>query len=366
MSRRLIIVNTYYQLIVAIQMKCTIFCDDEVVLLLSNHSNNAEEVYKRIKAIGIFDESYFIQSKGFLDEITIKNHIQDLYDFSFKVKNRFSFYLKDVNNLYFDEILTYNFARDIIGLFSTLYEFNNNLLLSIFEEGILSYNFSFDEGISFKMIKALRWLLGKKNAVNTIKYFYCFYHDFYKGNLITAIIPSVKKDSKCVSAIKEIFEFNMNENYKQKFIYFTSVYDFEGGEPIGEFKIVKKVQEIVGKDNLLIKVHPRDCRDVYNKSFFNVDSNSDVPWEVIQLSMDFSEKVFLTTTSGSVLAGSLLVDKPVQIYYLYKLCSFEKNTNAYKSVQTIKKLINDDKMCELFKNVRVIESLEELSYENSR
>ena len=93
---------------------------------------------------------------------------------------------------------------------------------------------------------------------------------------------------------------------------------------------------------------------------FNVDRNSDIPWEAIQLSMDFSDKVFLTLSSGSVLAGSLLTEKPIRVIYLCNICSCENNADAERSFQTINKLINDSKMSEHFKNVKIIEDIKDL------
>lgn len=365
MKRRLVIANTYYQLIVAIQMKCTLFCDDEVVLLISDHSRNSETVFKKMVGISVFDEIYYVKSKDITSSLTIKNHFQDLFGFALKGYNRFSFYIEEVRNRYFDEIMVFNYERDIIGLYSVLYEYNDQLSISIFEEGILSYNFIIQERFSEKVIKCIRKLRGKKNAIETIKNFYCFYPDFYKGNLKKVLIPRIENNSKCESYIKEIFDVNTKVNYRQKFIFFTSVYDFEGGEPIGEFEVVKRVQEVVGKENLLIKVHPRDDRDVYNKSQFNIDCNSDIPWEAIQISLDFSDKVYLTSTSGSVLAGSLFSDKPVRICYMYNLCKLTNNASAERSVQTIESLIHDKTMCEYFKNVSVINNYKELINENT-
>lgn len=65
-----------------------------------------------------------------------------------------------------------------------------------------------------------------------------------------------------------------------------------------------------------VKTHPRDSRTIYKDHGFNVDVNSSIPWEAIQLSGDFSDKVFLTINSGSVLSGSTMSEKPVKTFYM--------------------------------------------------
>ena len=47
--RRLIIANTYYQVIFAMQMRNTIFKRDDVDLIITDHSKNADVVCENIK-----------------------------------------------------------------------------------------------------------------------------------------------------------------------------------------------------------------------------------------------------------------------------------------------------------------------------
>lgn len=98
-----------------------------------------------------------------------------------------------------------------------------------------------------------------------------------------------------------------------------------------------KVANLVGKDNLLIKIHPRDLRTIYSDNGFNVDKNSLIPWEAIQLSSDFSDKVFLTINSGSVLSGSTMSEKPVKTFIcincvILKRIRVVKKCSRYRSI----------------------------------
>ena len=76
-------------------------------------------------------------------------------------------------------------------------------------------------------------------------------------------------------------------------------------------------------DNLLIKVHPRDNTGEFEKSGLNVYPGSDVPWEAIQLNYDFSNHVFLTCTSNSILSVDVMLEKGPEVYFLYNLCNAE-------------------------------------------
>lgn len=85
-----------------------------------------------------------------------------------------------------------------------------------------------------------------------------------------------------------------------------------------------------------------------------------IPWEAIQLSGDFSDKVFLTINSGSVLSGSTMSEKPVKTFYMYKLCDIKENKSCQKNAQDIEALLCESSMKEVFRNVRIAEKIEDI------
>ena len=148
--------------------------------------------------------------------------------------------------------------------------------------------------------------------------------------------------------------------YPQKYIYFAGTLDFEGGKPIGEFELVQKIAKQVGKENLLVKVHPRDTRSVYAEEGLLVDKNSSKPWEIIQMLGDFSNKVFLTATSGSVLAGNFLTTNPVPTFYMYKCCDTDKNISALKNVNNIELLLHEKSMQKIFCGIKIATDIKDI------
>ena len=63
---KLIICDTYAQLIEAIQMKITLFKDDIVDIRISDHSVGAEMVSDRLQKLNIFNNVYFVKTKKFI------------------------------------------------------------------------------------------------------------------------------------------------------------------------------------------------------------------------------------------------------------------------------------------------------------
>lgn len=363
-KRVLILIKTYYQLIVAIQLKFTCFSECDVTLVLSDNSQGMEKVSAELKKIGIFENVNYSPSKDIFLHRNVNGKIRDFIDLSFHSNNRFEYYLNGIDDWAFDEIIAYNSDLDICGIFSTIYERNNKVIFSRFEEGILSYSSIPRNNAGRRFIRFLRHMLQKKDLTDVVKFFYCFYPFLYKGELLPIKVPLIKDSASFKDIIYSVFEIkDYKLNYPQKYIYFTSVCDFEGGKPIGEYENVCRVAELVGKDNLLIKQHPRDTRTIYTDEGFYVDINSDVPWEVIQLSMDFSDKVFMTATSGSVLAGSLMSENPVKTYYMYKTCDLSGNPAAQRSEMYIQELLDNDDMKKVLNNVSIVENIEDVLIE---
>ncbi len=360
MKRILIIANTYYQLILAIQMQQTIYKNDEIVLLQSDHSKNTKEIVKQLNKYNIFSQSIFIKSKGIVDKRNFLNKFVDNCSIAFLEHNRYTYYLDKVDNKKFDELICYNYGIDTYGIYVFLYECNPNLRVSLFEEGILSYDIKITMNIQRKIIKMMRNIKRKKDISERLSRFYCFYPEIYQGQFSPVQVPIISLKGKTTEILKKIFEIKEEDlKYKQKYIFFSSVYDFEG-EPIGEFELVKQIRDIVGNENLLIKMHPRDIRDIYEKNGFNIDRNSSIPWEVIQLSTDLSQNIFLTATSGSVLAGSFLTEKPIRTIYLYKLCDIEGNRAAVQTANNIKELLESPLMKKQLTTIEVANSIKDI------
>lgn len=360
MMRKLFIANTYYQLIIAIQMANSVFLGYDNIMLFSDHSKKALETVVQLQRSSIFSECQYIKTKKLLTYESYLQKMREIYSLCFLKENRYSVIFSEMKNKKVDEIICFNFGIEVDAWFSYLSSYNKDLKISRYEEGILSYG-TYEGNLYFKrrrIISGIRRLLGKVDFIDAFDKFYCYYPELYKGNWEPVQVPVITSNSKTASDLKKIF--NIKHNYKQKYIFFTSVLDFEGGEPIGEYELVCRVAELVGKDNLLVKTHPRDTRTIYSDNGFYVDENSSIPWEAIQLSGDFSDKVFLTVNSGSVLSGSTMSEKPVKTFYMYKICKIEGNPSCQENAQSIENLLAKDSMKEILKNVRIAEKLEDI------
>lgn len=331
----LIVSNTFFQLYLAIHMKNTLFQADCVDIVVTNEMGNALPIAEKLKELKLFDKVYYRETKCCLKE-NLNQRLSYISQVLCGADNR-----EEICKKSYDLFLVYNFGRFIHGLFARLIEKNPEIECAKYEEGILSYDEIEKERKAIRIAFALRKALGKKNLPEVIKKFYCVYPEVYKGKREPMQIPCVDfKRDQTSQQFSSLFDVKIGkEEYSPKYIFFASVFDFEGGQPIGELELIKKIAAVVGNENLLVKVHPRDKIDRFIQAGLNVDRNSGIPWEAIQASKDFSDHVFLTVNSGSVLSVNLTLQKIPEIHFLYPLCETSENALAKASVVNIQNLI---------------------------
>ena len=360
MKKILCICNTYYQLIFAMQLKKTIYRDDYMVLFLSDHSKNTFNVCRRLKQSDCFEEVHYVETKDMDYTISSRNPFNGA-GVAKKV-------LSEVDAKCFDELLFYNLSKFTYLVFSCLYRKNKNIITYKFEEGVLSYNFAMHKIVpltSFWRVNRLlyyfRGVIRRWDILSKITGFYCFYPQLYKGELIAQKVDLIDKNAEVGQTIVETFVENNSVNpYKEKYIFFTSVCDFEGGAPIGEFELVKKISDCVGKENMLIKMHPRDTRTIYTDEGFHVDTNSSIPFEALMFAYDFEDKVLLTATSGAVLSANLMLKNPPETYYMYRLCDIEKNGVAKETVTHVDQILNEESLSDKLKRIHICDNIRDI------
>ncbi len=358
--RRLILVNTYFQLIFVAQIRNTLFMGDQVTLLISDHSIGADDIAEKLSDYNFFTKVIFIKTYGAKNERTLLQRIRDAYDICFSDKNRYSIYIEGADEAY-DEFLSFNYTIETIALFALLSSKNPSIKYSRFEEGILTYNSYKMHNFKRNIIKIGRLIQGKPVIERAYSNFYCFYPHLYKGTLIPIKVDLIARESPIIPMLCDVFGVGSEPvKYKEKYIYFASVYDFEGGKPVGEFELVKELGSRVGIENIIVKMHPRDRRNVYTEAGFKVDKNSRVPWEILLMNGDFSDNVFLTINSTSVIASNLILSEKYTGYYLYRLCDISGNSSAIDNSKTIENLLQDKKLSDQLISVKIVDKLEDI------
>ena len=350
--------NTYFQLIVSIQLHLTVFKSDQGVIVLSDHSKDMDKVAERLKSTELFEDVFYIRTKHLCGE-----HLETKYKLPCVIDdicgNLYGIDFKNPES--YDRMVFNNDNHASLAIFAILYKYNSSISATKIEEGIGSYIINFRKDKKAILSQTIRKLLGKKLLFDATNSFYCFQPDLYPGTLQPIRIPPITPNSETVEILKKIFfESDVDYSISQKYIFFGCPYDTEGEVPIGEHELVKKIAELVGYDNLIVKAHPRDFSDDYTAMGISFYPHSSIPWEALQLTMDFSDKVFLTSVSSSVMSLNMTLENPIKTYYLFNLTRARENSSARITIDML------DKFKEKFDfnpedyNIHIVDRLEEI------
>ena len=333
--RNLIVVNTYFQLITVINLCLNKLNNDKNDIILSDLSLNMEKIYTNLKKFNIFENVYFIKSK---DICRCKNKFKKNFIHLF---NRKKIIGTNVNNIY-DCLLFYNDDILTYTLFDELLSRNQKLTCNRFEEGYSIYPSNFSNQTKSKLFFFIRRILNRKDLYKKISTLYLYNPDLlcYIPKCKVDIIPKLSRDDENLKKIcNNIFNYKDDKNIMKKYIFFEESF-FCDGYNINDLELVLKISEIVGKDNLLIKLHPRNSVDRFEKYGIKTIKAIEVPWEVIQLNNDFSNTVLLTITSGSVLSSRIFFDDNTKIYMLFNCTtpkSFLATAEYFKYLEKLRK-----------------------------
>lgn len=305
-NKNLIIVNTYFQLITAINLALNNLKDCDNDLVLTDITVGAKNKIEKLKKMKIFDNIYFIEYKKLNSTNKFKKNLVYLLKRSVIIKNYFS--------TAYDKLFFYNYDILTYSIFDELNKKNKKLRCARFDEGIGTYTI---DASKFKG-KILRLIFLKKNINKSIDDIYLYHPELlcYKNDKKLVKIPILSKnDTILKNILNELFDYK-KEHFSQKYIFFEEAF-FNDKKDIDDYELILKIAEVVGKDNLIIKLHPRNKINRFSELGIPTWKNSEIPWEVIQLNENYQDKIFLSISSGAILMSKLFFKEQVKSYYLF-------------------------------------------------
>lgn len=303
-TKILIIANTYFQIITAINLRLNQLKNSTVDLILTDISNNTDELCSNIRKNNIFNNVIFVETKN----TVYSSRIKKIYNIFNKNKS-FNYNLEK-----YDILMFFNFDMFSLYCFNML----KNAEVIRFEEGYCSYLYNV---LDPKLLKINRFVDKIQNNRNVEDYItgYYFYHPelivFNCDYKILELNNLDRNNKKLLNNLNDIFQYKPFE-IKEKFIFFEESF-FCDNRQIDDLELILKIADYVGKDNFVVKIHPRNKINRFEKYGIKVLPTTNIPWEIIQMNNDFSNKVLMTISSGSVLASRLYFNDNINTYLLY-------------------------------------------------
>ncbi len=222
------------------------------------------------------------------------------------------------DKFYFSSVTPYS---KLIQLY--FYRYSKKTEIILFDDGEGSYDDPYIIGKLSKADYVARKILFhyRMNTKLILRYLYSpsLYTEINGHGYRVKKIQNKLSNDEFVNMINHIFEFNEIDKISEKYIILDVIKEIRftqtGKEKL--LSIYRKISDIVGKENLIIKQHPRD-KDTLSESF-QVYNNQSIPLEIIELNSNIQNKVIITVASTAIFTTKVLLNQEPIVILLNKL-----------------------------------------------
>lgn len=317
MKKSLIIVESIPNIVTAIAIRNEMYSEEAFDLLITNGNTKIIDIKNGRKLEGIFDNVYY--ADVFANNNIIKKCIGII-----SLKAVLKLYLmdnktlcKDYTDLFFwNPSELFYIVSSYLGKNVRYHVYGDQLsafTMDSPDEDITEYCF-YKRGLFNNAFK-LRY---KPKRVDSIDFdFYMFRPDLScctRKHSVVEIPSTCFDNSVFISMISDIYDYDKSFSIKQDYIYFGNVAG-EEKDYKSTFEVLKKLIEIVPREELIVKPHPRMGKEYYKD--YDVDIVDKVfPWDLYCLNNDISNKVFITDVSSAVFIPAFVYGKRFTVIWL--------------------------------------------------
>ena len=277
---------TVYQLIVAIQVKCVFYSSYWSELIISKSTPNSNIIAKRL--CGVFDsvvvadnETLDWNAPKMMSWYYIKKRLPKLLESSIK------------ENDVVDEYLFAGLGGFSNAIGQWLMHEHGCKNIAMFEEGASSYSRIYEHAICMRrknpsIIKNLYYKCFP-HVLSVFKKFYFFDPNLCLWDTQSKVIeiPSLLETKSIINPIlNKVFSVKeCRDSYDRDVIFFEESY-YNDGILTGDVELVENLAKIYGKDNIIVKVHPRNKENRFKKLGYTTNVDLTIPWEAIALNIE--------------------------------------------------------------------------------
>lgn len=290
-KKSLFLCNTPIQLMNAINIKYNMLMEKDIDILITDHMSGAKKIVENANKALVGSKVYLLPILDYLS----KKHGKIAY---LKNSSAIKKGLDQIHDIVWDHSDFY-FAN-IDMLTAAIYQkiHKKDIHCHLFEEGLSTYSESF-------MREVLDMRLKKGFAMDIVDI------NVYQKDRVQMRIDDIeyktipffdKKDKAMLQTLNRIFDYREElDRYDPKVIFFEESY-YADGKDVGDLKIVKALADHYGKENIMIKLHPRSKIDRFKASGYKTNANTSIPWELILLNQSIEDKLLCTLMSNAVLS----------------------------------------------------------------
>lgn len=322
MKKLLFVSNSVYQVLIACWVKYHYYFNDSADIIISERMNGAAEIAARLKDTQLFDDVSVLKVK--YSENNKINSVLKLTNFNSFAKS----YQKKAD---YDILFTASLDYFIQTLYDFLKRKNKNLLLNYYEDGTASYTKRLENYyVLFKKPTNLKNVshnnfLKKYTIYDSFNDYFVFNPDYLEwfpnGVNLVKIDKIDIKDDVFKNTVNHIFNYeSLEDKYEEKYIFFEESHYADTGY-MEDVKLIEELAKSVGKENLIIKIHPRNPKNRFKDLGYKTNVNTALPWEVIAMNIDLKDKKLIAIASTSIINPIQILGIDVKSYSLIRCLS---------------------------------------------
>ena len=299
--------------------------------ILTDNMSNVYSLADSLSKSSLADNAYVAKTKhAYGNPIHNKvEYFRDIFE-SFSLRWDFPTASKTYNSLF-----VRNYRDPIaVSAYSYFKEKNDDLSFVVYDEGYSSYTQDYwtanQTSAPHKAAEFIaRVFRGKQDTSAHISKALLYTPQFLDFKLpfpaISLLPPDFQLDGCIISEI--IFGFDpsffneiagKNEGAR-KYLFFEESFATDRGND-ADLGILDEVAEIVGKENVFVKLHPRTSIDRFTPLGYAVLKGANYPWEVCALNAPKECPLTLVSfSSGSLLNYHFICDRAIKSVFLYEL-----------------------------------------------
>lgn len=327
-QRHLYVCNSVYQLLVALWIKHTMNPDIPADLIVSNHMNGASGLAERIRKENLFEQVYHVASLDYTRYRTPNSRADRFVEELWPEKALARYW---TGAKHYSTIYLANPDRFAQLLLNALIRQNPEIHAVIFEDGMLTYSPLFCKDVESSRIPLTgllkpilyRYIFRRKALCDHVSELLLFHPKDLAWQPQFAVTDLTKincADRNFRNMCNRVFQYDGSlDCYDRKYLFMEESFAAEG-VPINDVDLLNQLADRVGKENIMIKIHPRNPVNRFAQEGFHTNQNTSIPWELIVMNLeDLSGLTLITVASSSVLNPALIFGRKVKAYSLYNL-----------------------------------------------
>lgn len=326
-KKSLYVCNTVFQLYTAINMRMNIMDEADIVDIVITDRTDFSHIEKALIKEGLFDNIYLINANEYYDNHFYKSMKLRYLIRRSKIEYFFSKHIFSKiagwNLESYDELYICNHDHFAEIIYGSLYKKNRFIKVFEFEEGYGTYvrplrnERKLDNNVLSQIYRIFNIKLLLPVTLNASYLYapklYCWEDNIKKIELQKFDVENLK----LIEMLNRIFLYEKDDSFNKKVIILEESFITDGFKN-NDYELIINTIEIIGKENVMIKLHPRNRTNRFEDLGVEVFCKP-VPWEVVCLNENFDDKILVTITSNTAFAPKILYNSKCQVLFLYKL-----------------------------------------------